>query len=56
MEWELQSAASTISLVEIPRFAIAEVEAALTECTLIIHVSILASLIVSFSHKATEMK
>ena len=34
MESELQSAASRISLVEIPTFAAAEVEAALTECAL----------------------
>ena len=52
MESELQSAASRISLVEMPRFAAAEVEAALTECALKMSVSIPALWIVSFSHRA----
>ena len=52
MELELQSAASRISLVEIPELAAAEVEAALTECALKIEVSIPASWITSFSHHA----
>ena len=48
----LQSAASRISLVEIPWLAAVEVEAARTEWALKIVVSIPASHIISFNHLA----
>ena len=48
----LQFVASRISFVEIPSMAAADVEAALVECALKILVSMPASRMTSFSHRA----